>query len=73
MVTLMTGRHLHVVYILLLTPPPPSPFPSPSHPSSPLSAAVQFLFRVLSTYSTSEQRQFVQFVTGSPRLPVGGG
>ena len=36
------------------------------------SGAVQMLFRVLSTYDTAEQRQFVQFVTGSPRLPVGG-
>ena len=36
------------------------------------SQAIQFLFRVLSSYSTTEQRQFVQFVTGSPRLPVGG-
>lgn len=39
---------------------------------SPCSGAVQMLFRVLSTYDTAEQRQFVQFVTGSPRLPVGG-
>ena len=36
------------------------------------SQAVQLLFRVLSSYDTSEQRQFIQFVTGSPRLPVGG-
>lgn len=36
------------------------------------SQAVLLLFRVLSSYDTSEQRQFIQFVTGSPRLPVGG-
>ena len=33
---------------------------------------VQYLFEVLSTLSASEQGQFLQFVTSSPRLPVGG-
>lgn len=36
------------------------------------SRAIQFLFEVLSGLEPSEQRQFIQFVTGSPRLPVGG-
>nr|CAD7401909.1 unnamed protein product [Timema poppensis] len=36
------------------------------------SRAIRFLFEILSLYGRDEQRQFVQFVTGSPRLPVGG-
>ena len=44
----------------------------PDHGYSHDSATVQNLFEVLSTYDTLEQRQFIQFVTGSPRLPVGG-
>ncbi|KAK3801055.1 hypothetical protein RRG08_013451 [Elysia crispata] len=36
------------------------------------SQAVKYLFEVLSSYSITEQRDFLQFVTGSPRLPVGG-
>lgn len=36
------------------------------------SRAIGFLFEVLSSYSPHEQRQFLQFITGSPRLPVGG-
>lgn len=44
----------------------------PDHGYSHDSKAVQMLFEVLSTYDTTEQRQFIQFVTGSPRLPVGG-
>nr|CAD7195313.1 unnamed protein product [Timema douglasi] len=35
------------------------------------SRAIRFLFEILSLYGRDEQRQFVQFVTGSPRLPVG--
>lgn len=44
----------------------------PDHGYTHDSQAVQFLFQVLSSYNTTEQRQFIQFVTGSPRLPVGG-
>ncbi|KAL5476128.1 hypothetical protein EMCRGX_G026036 [Ephydatia muelleri] len=44
----------------------------PNHGYSHDSRAVQFLFDVLSTYNSTEQRQFIEFVTGSPRLPVGG-
>lgn len=36
------------------------------------SRAIRFLFETLSTYNFEEQRKFLQFVTGSPRLPVGG-
>ncbi|KAI5715749.1 hypothetical protein M8J77_021829 [Diaphorina citri] len=36
------------------------------------SKAIKYLFHVLSCYSSPEQRDFLQFVTGSPRLPVGG-
>ncbi|CAI7994466.1 E3 ubiquitin-protein ligase TRIP12 [Geodia barretti] len=38
----------------------------PDHGYSHDSATVQNLFEVLSTYDTLEQRQFIQFVTGSP-------
>ena len=33
---------------------------------------VQYLFEVLSSLSASDQRNFLQFVTSSPRLPIGG-
>ena len=33
---------------------------------------VQYLFEVLSSLSASDQKKFLQFVTSSPRLPVGG-
>ena len=33
---------------------------------------VQYLFEVLSSLSASDQRNFLQFLTGAPRLPVGG-
>ncbi|XP_073822012.1 E3 ubiquitin-protein ligase ctrip isoform X5 [Musca autumnalis] len=36
------------------------------------SQAIQFLYEILSTYTSDEQRAFLQFVTGSPRLPTGG-
>ncbi|XP_059173399.1 E3 ubiquitin-protein ligase TRIP12-like [Physella acuta] len=44
----------------------------PDHGYTHDSQAVKFLFEVLSSYNNSEQREFLQFVTGSPRLPVGG-
>uniref|UniRef100_A0A803TYU0 E3 ubiquitin-protein ligase n=1 Tax=Anolis carolinensis TaxID=28377 RepID=A0A803TYU0_ANOCA len=31
-----------------------------------------FLFEILSSFDSEQQRLFLQFVTGSPRLPVGG-
>jgi len=36
------------------------------------SNTIRYLVNVLSGFNASEQRQFLQFVTGSPRLPVGG-
>jgi len=36
------------------------------------SLTIRMLFKVLSEFSSTEQRQFVRFVTGSPRLPMGG-
>lgn len=36
------------------------------------SRAVKFLFEILSQYGAEEQRLFLQFITGSPKLPVGG-
>ena len=36
------------------------------------SKAVQYLFEIMCSFNSDEQRQFLQFVTGSPRLPVGG-
>uniref|UniRef100_T1IVF8 E3 ubiquitin-protein ligase n=1 Tax=Strigamia maritima TaxID=126957 RepID=T1IVF8_STRMM len=44
----------------------------PDHGYTHDSRAVKFLFEILSGYNREEQRQFLQFVTGSPRLPVGG-
>ncbi|XP_058455043.1 E3 ubiquitin-protein ligase TRIP12 [Malaya genurostris] len=36
------------------------------------SQAIQYFYDILSTYNREEQRLFLQFVTGSPRLPTGG-
>lgn len=36
------------------------------------SRAVQNLFDILCSFNKEEQRLFLQFVTGSPRLPIGG-
>lgn len=44
----------------------------PDHGYTAESKAIRYLFQVLSDYTSQEQRDFVQFVTGSPRLPVGG-
>lgn len=44
----------------------------PDHGYTLDSKAIRFLFEVLSSYNATEQRLFLQFVTGSPRLPVGG-
>jgi len=44
----------------------------PDHGYTHDSRAIRFLFEILSTYSREEQRCFIMFVTGSPRLPVGG-
>ncbi|XP_041350022.1 E3 ubiquitin-protein ligase TRIP12-like isoform X2 [Gigantopelta aegis] len=44
----------------------------PDHGYNHDSRAVKFLFEILSSFNGQEQRDFLQFVTGSPRLPVGG-
>ncbi len=42
------------------------------HGFSSSSKAVQYLFSVMSEFNEVERRQFLQFVTGSPRLPISG-
>ncbi|XP_053681255.1 E3 ubiquitin-protein ligase TRIP12 [Anopheles nili] len=42
------------------------------HGFSQDSPAIQFFYDILATYNREEQRLFLQFVTGSPRLPTGG-
>jgi E3 ubiquitin-protein ligase TRIP12 len=44
----------------------------PDHGFSLESKAIRNLAEILSTYTKEEQRLFLQFVSGSPRLPVGG-
>ena len=44
----------------------------PDHGFTLESKAIRNLAEILSTYTKEEQRLFLQFVTGSPRLPVGG-
>ena len=44
----------------------------PDHGFTSESRAIRNLAEILSTYTRHEQRLFLQFVTGSPRLPVGG-
>lgn len=36
------------------------------------SRAIQFLFEIMEEFDEGQRRQFLLFVTGSPRLPVGG-
>ena len=42
------------------------------HGFSKDSIAVQQLLNILASFNSEEQKQFLKFVTGSPRLPVGG-
>jgi len=42
------------------------------HALSNLPRTIRMLFEILSTFTKREQRSFIQFVTGSPSLPVGG-
>ena len=44
----------------------------PDHGFNADSAAIRTLYEILASYGRDEQRQFLQFVTGCPRLPVGG-
>lgn len=42
------------------------------HGYTPQSRTIRHLFEVMSEFDEEERRLFVKFVTGSPRLPVGG-
>ena len=44
----------------------------PDHGYTHESRSIKMLYEVMASYSREVQRQFLQFVTGSPRLPVGG-
>jgi len=44
----------------------------PDHGYTHQSRAIRFLFETMSEYDAKDRRKFLQFVTGSPRLPVGG-
>ncbi|KAL0895540.1 hypothetical protein ABMA27_011643 [Loxostege sticticalis] len=44
----------------------------PDHGYTGESRAIRMLIDILASYSRDEQRLFLQFVTGSPRLPTGG-
>jgi len=44
----------------------------PDHGYTHESRAIKTLFEILAGYNQEEQRKFMQFITGSPRLPVGG-
>lgn len=44
----------------------------PDHGYTHESQAIKFLFEILCNYDVVQQRQFIQFITGSPRLPIGG-
>ncbi|KAK4337072.1 hypothetical protein RND71_043702 [Anisodus tanguticus] len=44
----------------------------PDHGYNFESKAIKNLFEILSSFTPDEQRKFLQFVTGSPRLPIGG-
>ncbi|XP_053601004.1 E3 ubiquitin-protein ligase TRIP12 isoform X2 [Plodia interpunctella] len=44
----------------------------PDHGYTAASRAIRMLIDILASYSRDEQRLFLQFVTGSPRLPTGG-
>ena len=55
------------------SPPPPNPYqqpaPTPARPSHPV---VKHLWSIIHSLSDAEQRQFLQFVTGSSGVPVKG-
>lgn len=44
----------------------------PDHGFTAESRAIRMLIDILASYNREEQRLFLQFVTGSPRLPTGG-
>jgi E3 ubiquitin-protein ligase TRIP12 len=36
------------------------------------SKAIRDLIDIMAGYNTTERRNFLQFITGSPKLPIGG-
>lgn len=44
----------------------------PDHGYTHDSQAVKWLFELMSGFDPAERREFMQFVTGCPKLPVGG-
>uniref|UniRef100_A0A336LPI2 E3 ubiquitin-protein ligase n=1 Tax=Culicoides sonorensis TaxID=179676 RepID=A0A336LPI2_CULSO len=44
----------------------------PDHGFTQDSKTIQYFYEILSMYNKEEQRLFLQFVTGTPRLPTGG-
>ena len=44
----------------------------PDHGYHVDSESIKNLFLIMSEYNEEEQRSFLQFVTGCPRLPIGG-
>ena len=44
----------------------------PDHGYTVDSDSVKNLFRIMAEYDQDDQRAFLQFVTGCPRLPIGG-
>lgn len=44
----------------------------PDHGFTQDSKTIQYFYDILSAYNKEEQRLFLQFVTGTPRLPTGG-
>jgi len=36
------------------------------------SKAIRDLIEIMTTYDTAGRRDFLQFITGSPKLPIGG-
>eukprot|EP00124_Ichthyophonus_hoferi_P001806 Ihof_evm6s105 gene=Ihof_evmTU6s105 len=44
----------------------------PDHGFTRNSPLIKWLLEIMAGYTNEEQRRFLQFVTGSPRLPVGG-
>ena len=44
----------------------------PDHGYNVDSDSIKNLFQIMSEYDQEDQRSFLQFVTGCPRLPIGG-
>ncbi|KAK9701863.1 Ubiquitin fusion degradation protein 4 [Basidiobolus ranarum] len=42
------------------------------HGYTPDSLSIKYLVEIMSSFTSKERREFLRFVTGSPRLPIGG-